>query len=114
MTDLRRGVYPSVTVRVFLRDALALRQAEVGSAVPVWSVAALTGVDVVVAHTSSAADTCSSTTVANGDVEAVTERSKSIIGTTYDFGGGSMDGPGPGGIDYSAFVGIPRIPPGTG
>lgn len=67
-------------------------------------IAALTGVDVVGTHTSSATDTCSSTTVANGDVEAAIERGKSIIGTTYDFGGGSMDGPGPGGIDCSAFV----------
>lgn len=67
-------------------------------------IAALTGVDVVGTNGSSATDTCSSTTVANGDVEAVIERGKSIIGTTYDFGGGSMDGPGPGGIDCSAFV----------
>ncbi|MGP9843128.1 hypothetical protein ACT3UL_02505 [Brachybacterium sp. 107] len=44
-------------------------------------IAALIGVDVVGAHTSSAADTCSSTTVANGDVEAVIGRGKSIIGT---------------------------------
>lgn len=67
-------------------------------------IAALAGVDVVGTNTGSAAGTCTSTTVANGDVQAVIDRGKSIIGTTYDFGGGSMDGPGPGGIDCSAFV----------
>lgn len=67
-------------------------------------IAALSGVDVVGTNTGSATDTCTSTTVANGDVQAVIDRGKSIIGTTYDFGGGTMDGPGPGGIDCSAFV----------
>lgn len=67
-------------------------------------IAVLAGVDVVGTNTGSTAGTCTSTTVANGDVQAVIDRGKSIIGTTYDFGGGSMDGPGPGGIDCSAFV----------
>lgn len=67
-------------------------------------IAALSGVDVVGTNTGSAPATCTSTTVANGDVQAVIDRGKSIIGTTYDFGGGTMDGPGPGGIDCSAFV----------
>lgn len=65
--------------------------------------AALAGVDV--ASAGAAAGSCAgSTTIANGDVQAVIDRGKSIIGTPYDFGGGSMDGPGPGGIDCSAFV----------
>lgn len=69
-------------------------------------IAALAGVDVVgAAPADLSASACTpSTTVANGDVQAVIDRGKSIIGTTYDFGGGSMDGPGPGGIDCSAFV----------
>ena len=69
-------------------------------------IAALAGVEVVgAAPADLSASSCTpSTTVANGDVQAVIDRAKSIIGTTYDFGGGSMDGPGPGGIDCSAFV----------
>lgn len=66
-------------------------------------IAALAGVDVIPAA-SGAAGACTAAPVANGDVQAVIDRGKSIIGTPYDFGGGTMDGPGPGGIDCSAFV----------
>lgn len=67
-------------------------------------IARLAGIDINTASDAGTNGCTSSHTVASGDVAAVIERGKSIIGTPYDFGGGSMDGPGPGGIDCSAFV----------
>lgn len=60
---------------------------------------ALAGVDVTITGSCTG-----STTIVNGDVQAVIDRGKSIIGTPYDLGSGTMDGPGPDGIDCSAFV----------
>lgn len=65
-------------------------------------ISALSGVDVT--STGKDATSCTPGSVASGDVKKVIDRGRSIMGTPYDFGGGSQDGPGPAGIDCSAFV----------